>query len=306
MISILLTAWKEEKTVGKAIECLVKKEYSGINDDFELLLVAPDEDTANAALLKVKELGIEDKYKYVKDKSEGKPRALNMLFEMAKGDILVLSDGEVFLEPNAVGELIRVLKSDKSLGGVSGRPVASNDRNESIYGYWAHMQADAVHRMRIDKNKKDIKFFPVSGYIMAVKNLNFNFPPELFLDDAYLSYIIYNSGYQIGYAEAAKVQVKYPTSWNDFIKQKFRSLIGFEQLYKYEIIRPETKSRSFWQEVAYFWFPIAYAKNIKEFFWSLLYYPVRLYLWVRNRAGRDLVRNAKSIRDVYVQTETTK
>lgn len=306
MVSILLTAWREEKTVGKAIECLCDRAYSGIPEDFELLLVAPDEETANAALVKVKELGIEDKYTYVKDKSEGKPRALNMLFEMAKGDILVLTDGEVFLEENAVGELIRVLVSDESLGGVSGRPVAINDRLESIYGYWAHMQADAVHRMRIDKNKKDIKFFPLSGYIMAVKNLKYHFPNDLFLDDAYLSYIIYNSGYQIGYAEAAKVKVKYPTEWGDFIKQKFRSLIGFEQLYKYEIIRPETKSRSFWQEVAYFWFPITYAKSVREMVWSILYYPVRLYLWVRNRLGRDLVRNAKSIRDVYVRTESTK
>lgn len=306
MISILLTAWKEEKTIGKAIECLVKKDYSGISDDFELLLVAPDEETANAALNKVKELGIENKYKYVKDKSEGKPRALNMLFEMAKGDTLVLTDGEVFLEPGAVGELIRVLNSDKTLGGVSGRPIPINERSESIYGYWSHLQADAVHRMRIDRNKKEVKFFPLSGYVMAVKNLKFNFPPELFLDDAYLSYIIYNKGYQIGYAEAAKVAVKYPTTWDDFIKQKFRSLIGFEQLYKYEIIKPETKSRSFWQELSYFWFPIRYARNLKELFFSFLYYPVRLYLWVRNRAGRDLVRNAKSIRDVYVRTETTK
>jgi cellulose synthase/poly-beta-1,6-N-acetylglucosamine synthase-like glycosyltransferase len=306
MISILLTAWKEEKTIGKAIECLCKKEYSGIPDDFELLLVAPDAETENAAMEKVKELGIESKYKYIKDKSEGKPRALNMLFEIARGDTLILTDGEVFLEPNAVGELIRVLNSDSTLGGVSGRPVAINGRKDSIFGYWAHMQADAVHRMRVDRNKKEIKFFPLSGYIMAVKNLKYHFPDDLFLDDAYLSYSIYNSGFQIGYAEAAKVMVKYPTSWDDFIKQKFRSLIGFEQLYKYNIVRPETKSRSFWQEIEYFWFPISYAKNPIELFWSILYYPVRLYLWVRNRLGRDLVRNAKSIRDVYVRTETTK
>ncbi|MEP7104161.1 MAG: glycosyltransferase [Candidatus Dojkabacteria bacterium] len=306
MISILLTAWKEERTVGKAIECLVKKEYSGIPDDFELLLVAPDEETANAAQAKVKELGVENKYTYVKDKCEGKPRALNMLFEMTKGDILILTDGEVFFEPNAVKELLNILESDKTLGGVSGRPIAFNDRKSEIFGYWAHLQADAVHKMRLDRDKSKTKFFPISGYIMAIKNFKYHFPEDLFLDDAYLSYVIYNHGFKIGYAPEARVLVKYPTNWSDFIKQKFRSLIGFEQLWKYEIIKPETKSRSFWQEVAYFWYPLTYSRNLKEFIWSIAYYPIRLYLWVRNRAGRDLVRNAKSIRDVYVRTETTK
>lgn len=306
MISILLTAWREEKTVGKAIECLVNSTYSGIPTDYELLLVAPDEATQNAAFNKVKELGIESKYQHIKDKCEGKPRALNMLFKIAKGDVLILTDGEVFFEANAVTELLNVLNTDKKIGGVSGRPIASNSRNNSLFGYWSHLQADTVHVMRMNRDKGSVRFFPLSGYIMAVRNLGFSFPDDLFLDDAYLSYDIYNKGFLIGYAPEAKVSVKYPTNWRDFIKQKFRSLIGFEQLWKYNVVKSETKSRSFWQELQYFWFPIRYSRNIKEFIWSLMYYPVRLYLWIKNKLNRDVIRRARSIRDVYVRTETTK
>jgi len=305
-ISFLLTAWKEDKTIGKAIECLVNAEYSGYTGEFELLVVAPDKETEAAAMTKITQLGISAHYRYFKDESQGKPRALNILFKEAKGEMLVLTDGEVFLQQGAVKALVDKLKSDPELGGVSGRPVALNPRN-SLLGYWAHLQADAVHQMRLDRDKRSFgKFFPMSGYVMAVRNLGFKFPEDLFLDDAYLSYDIFNRGYQIGYAPEARVEVKYPTSWKDFIQQKFRSLIGFEQLWKYAVITPSTKSRSFSQEVAYFWFPLKYARNLGEFIWSLLYYPVRLYLWMRNRLSRDLARNAKSIREVYVRTETTK
>lgn len=305
-ISFLLTAWKEDKTIGKAIECLCNPSYSGYSGDFELLLVAPDKETEEAALKIVKELGIEDRYFYFKDRCEGKPRALNILFNEAKGKYLILTDGEVFFEKEAVKNLIKKIESEDDIGGVSGRPVATNEREKGIYGYWAHLQADAVHQMRLDKERSGSRFFPLSGYIMIVRNLGFHFPDDLFLDDAHLSYQIYNKGFKIGYAPDSIVYVKYPTFWGDFIKQKFRSLIGFEQLWKYDIITPETKSRSFWQELQYFSYPFKYAKNIKELFFSFLYFPVRLYLWIRNRLGRDLVRNAKSIRDVYDRTESTK
>ncbi len=306
MISFLLTAWKEPGTIGKAIECLINSQYSGYTGEFELLVVTPDVETKAAAAAKVAELGIQDKFRYFQDESKGKPQALNILFREAKGDILVLTDGEVFFQPGAVKALVDKLQADPELGGVSGRPVAQNSRT-TFQGYLAHLQADAVDQMRRDRDKRaNGKFFPMSGYIMAVRNLGFKFPLDLFLDDAYLSYDIFNRGYEIGYAPEAQVEVKYPGNWSDFFKQKFRSLVGFEQLWKYEIIQPQTKSRSFWHELGYFWYPLTYAKNIRELSWSLTYYPMRLYLWIRNRLARNLARNAKSIREVYVRTESTK
>ncbi|MCA9382079.1 hypothetical protein KC660_01575, partial [Candidatus Dojkabacteria bacterium] len=194
---------------------------------------------------------------------------------------------------------------DKKIGGVSGRPVAMNDR-KNYFGYLANMNADAAHTMRMNNQKAHVKFFPLSGYAMAIRNLKFHFPEDLFLDDAYLTYDIYNNGYQIGYAENARVEVKYADNWKDFQLQKLRSHMGFEQLWKYEVIKPETKTRSFWQEVRFAWYPISYVRNIKELIWSTSYYPIRLYFWIRTRLRRDVVLKARSIRDVYVRTESTK
>lgn len=265
MVSFLITAWKEEKTVGKALKCAVDPSYSGYKGEFEVLVAVPDDLTISAVNKAAKELGIEEKLEIVKDPCKGKPVALNILFKKAKGDILVLTDGEVFFRENATKALVDEINKDEKIGGVSGRPVAMNDR-KNYFGYLAHMNADAVHAMRTDNAKAHIKFFPLSGYAMAVRNLKFEFPEDLFLDDAYLTYDIFNKGYHIGYAPDAEVEVKYTDNWKDFRMQKLRSHMGFEQLWKYQIIKPETKSRSFWKEIRFVWFPIKYASNIKELF----------------------------------------
>jgi len=304
MISILITAWKEPNTIGKAIECLAANEYSGIEDDFEILLAAPDTETHEAAIQKVKELNVENKFKYIKDPCKGKPVALNILFREAKGDIFVLTDGDVYFDKLAVRYLLNFLNSDRSFGGVSGRPVALNPRNQSIFDYWAHLQADAVHQMRLNSRNT---FFPMSGYIMAIRNLNYNLPENLFLDDAYISYFIFKQGYKIGYEPSAKAFVKYPTNWRDFEKQKLRSLLGFEQLKLYsQVYSKNLKSRSFLQEFSYFYFPIRYSNSLTELVWSIVFYPTRLYLWIKNKLTKNVIKKAKSIRDIYLRTESTK
>ena len=81
---------------------------------------------------------------------------------------------------------------DKKVGGVSGRPV-SQDKRDNMFGYWGHLLSDSAHdkdRNSMEKIKgKDYyisreTFFPMSGYIMAVRNLNIKLPSNVLSDDA--------------------------------------------------------------------------------------------------------------------------
>jgi cellulose synthase/poly-beta-1,6-N-acetylglucosamine synthase-like glycosyltransferase len=114
-----------------------------------------------------------------------------------------------------------------------------------------------------------------------MRNFHLVIPNDCLVDDAYLSYAIYNKGFKIGYEADAKVFVKYPTYFKDWMAQKLRSAGGFVQLWKYNVIHKETKVRNFYKELEYFWFPLKYAQNLKEFIWSLILYPIRFYMWVR-------------------------
>ena len=288
MISIIITSWKESKTIGKCIKCIVDRKYSGLNEDFEVIQVSPDKETLEAGLHTAKKLHLNNKeFIQIQDPRKGKPSALKLAFKKARGDIWILTDGDTYFEKNAVKYLIEPFKNSK-VGGVSGRPVAMNKKN-SMFGYWGHLLSDAAHHRRIiTMNKKESnyylsnqEFFPMSGYIMAVRNFNFDIPPNVLSDDAYLSYSIRNIGKEIAYAPLAKCYVKYPTNLKDYYKQKVRSLGGFIQLKEFGVFQKDKQSRSFLIELKYASFVLKYATNLKEFIWSLTLFPVRLITWIK-------------------------
>ena len=288
MISIIITSWKEPKTIGKCIKCIVDRKYSGLNEDFEVIQVSPDKETLEAGLHTAKKLHLNNKeFIQIQDPRKGKPSALKLAFKKARGDIWILTDGDTYFEKNAVKYLLEPFKNSK-VGGVSGRPAAMNKKN-SMFGYWGHLLSDAAHHRRIiTMNKKESnyylsnqEFFPMSGYIMAVRNFNFDIPPNVLSDDAYLSYSIRNIGKEIAYAPLAKCYVKYPTNLKDYYKQKVRSLGGFIQLKEFGVFQKDKQSRSFLIELKYASFVLKYATNFKEFIWSLTLFPVRLITWIK-------------------------
>ena len=288
MISIIITSWKEPKTIDKCIECIVDRKYSGLKENFEVIQVSPDKETLEAGLYTAKKLHLNKKeFIQIQDPKKGKPSALKLAFKKAKGDIWILTDGDTYFEKNAVKYLLEPFQNNK-VGGVSGRPVAMN-RKDSMFGYWGHLLSDAAHHRRIiTMNKKESnyylsnqEFFPMSGYIMAVRNFNFDIPPNVLSDDAYLSYSIRNIGKEIAYAPLAKCYVKYPTNLKDYYKQKVRSLGGFIQLKEFGVFQKDKQSRSFLIELKYASFVLKYATNLKEFIWSLTLFPVRLITWIK-------------------------
>jgi cellulose synthase/poly-beta-1,6-N-acetylglucosamine synthase-like glycosyltransferase len=312
-VSLIVTAWKEDKTIAQCIDSITGVN-SGINNNFELILACPDDATYNAALEEVKKLKIEDKFVFVKDPGKGKPAALNMILQKATGDILIFTDGDVYFKEGSVAKLVSHFENDNSLKAVTGRPVSNDERN-NMMGYFGHLLSDAAHHKRtIDltenpqgKGRTFVKkrnFFTVSGYIYAISKFHIEFPSDCLVDDGFLSYVLHNDGGKIEYEPEAIAYVKYPKNLADYFKQKKRSTGGFLQLWEYGVVRPETKTRSFWRELEYFWFPIAYAKNLRELFWSFLLYPIRLWLWVMIYFERKVLK--KDFVKTWTRIESTK
>lgn len=278
MISVIITSFKEPNTIGRCISSIAKRKYSGIQSPFEIIQVSPDTLTLKQGKKEAQKLKLSKKqYIQVKDPKRGKPYALKMAIKKAKGDIIIFTDGDTYFDYNAVKELIKPFEID-NVGGVSGRPVSSDGRDNK-YGYWGHLLSDSAH----DKRSKAInsgKFFPMSGYIMAMRKTDLKIPRNVLSDDAFISYSIRNMGMEIAYAPKAICYVKYPTNFKDYLKQKARSLGGFSQLKKLGIFKRDKQSRSFFIELKYTFFVLKYAKNIREFYWSLLLFPVRLITWL--------------------------
>ena len=272
MISIVITSFKEPETIGKAIESFVNQKVS---EKYELIVSAPDKETLDVAKK------YQQKYRQIKlfkDPGKGKSYALNLLLPKLRGEIIILSDGDVFVSKNSVNELLKQFK-DSKVGCVTGRPVSANLRN-TMFGYWSHLLCDAgAHLARLRRAKKG-KFLECSGYLWAFRNgIIKTFPADV-AEDTIVPILFWLKGYKIAYASKSAVYVKFPTNLHDFIEQKKRTAKGHEELSKYVDIKKIPRMKTFKNEIVEGWHALFYPKTIKEVFWTALLFPIRLYIWL--------------------------
>ena len=210
MVSVVITTYKELNTLPKALE-VIKKEK--IVD--EILVVAPDQETENLVKEKYPEV------RFFKNEKVVKPAALNLGLSKAKGEIVVLTDGDVIIKEGSINLLVKALEKEES-GLACGRPVSLNLK-DNLFGYWSHFLTFAAHQMRL-KNK----IFPASGNLCALKkNLFSLISEETMIDDALITQVVLSKGYQVVYLQEAEVFVKYPKNFKDWIKQKIRATGGY-------------------------------------------------------------------------------
>lgn len=236
MLSIIVTAYREPKTIKVAIDSIQKQ----ISHEDEVLVICPDPETVKS----VEEL--KNQYKNIilfKDERKGKPAALNIGLRHAKGEIIVLTDGDVFLESNAIPMLVKNLYLDKNIGAVCGHPISLNSKN-TILGYWSHALTNILNNNRKLLSKQN-RYIQCSGYLYAIRaGIVDSIPENSLADDAVISYKVHEAGYRIAYEEEALVKVKYPLNYYDWLKQKTRSTAGHTQA---EIYKPEKNNRSFFR-----------------------------------------------------------
>lgn len=298
MISVIITAWRESKTVFELIKN-IEDQASKIRDKIEILLTCPDKETKDAGV-KADRLGIVD---WVQDKGEGKPQALNKAIARATGEILVLTDGDVSIGKGAIVELLKDFR-DIEVGAVTGRPIPLNPKT-NMFGFWSHLLTEVgAHQQRL-KKQKEKGFMDASGYLMAVrKDLVELIPSNALADDAVISRMVWANGQRIVYCPEAKVYVKYPSNFRDWLAQKKRSAGGYTQINDLARLNKGNRSIRFWEEISGISGVFSYPDNFREHFWMITLVAARVYLWVLIFWERRVIK--KSFERTWVRIESTK
>lgn len=267
MVSVIITSFREPKTIGRAIESFLGQETNSRFKISEIIVVAPDEETLDVA----RKISVKNKaVKIIKDPGKGKPSALNLAIPMAKSDIVVLTDGDVYVDKSAVKNLLSCFDNDT--GAVSGKVVATNSPN-SLYGYWAYISTKMMDLLR----QKEIDF--CTGYLYAIrKELYEKIPPSTLADDAYISLMIKGKGKKIAYNPKARVYVLYPANLIDWIRQKKRTAAKFYQLSRSFGVK---KEREFLVEIKAGLRALGLIKNPKHLAYLIFLVVMRLYIWAR-------------------------
>lgn len=303
MLTCIVTAQGEVNTVGTAVRALVRQEWP---DGYELLVVCPDERTAEA----VQQLaGQYPEVRHLADRGEGKPAALNLALRKARGDICVFSDGDVEVQPGAIRALLAAL-DDPACGAASGRPISANPTS-TMLGYWSHLLTDAGAHVARRRRARRGRFFDCSGYLYAARrSLVPELPMNTLADDAYISQSVWRQGYRIAYAPEAKVLVRYPTTYRDWMLQKVRSTAGAataeaSQPSSTSSSRNPVRMRSFLLEAVEGLPPmLLYPTSAREYWWLICLLAARLHLWARVWSEVHLRR--RSHQEVWRRVESTK
>jgi len=280
MLNIIIAAYGEPKSTELAINSILKQ---GIKQKFRLIVSDPFPETEELIYNKYNKV---KEVEYFEDPGMGKSFALNILFEKLynedKNDIIIVTDGDVFLADNSISEILKLFK-DPKIGCATGRPLSLNSR-KSLFGYWSHFLMDVgAHKISREKRFSRGEFLECSGYFFAFRNgVIKNIPVEV-AEDTIVPYYFWKKGYKIGYGEKAGVYVKWPDNLKEWMMQKKRTADSHTKLDKYAPDRPKVKS--FFREVLegtflHFSDVWSYPKNSREMLYTIILFPTRLFMWI--------------------------
>lgn len=265
-ISLIITSFKE-KTLKKAIESTLDQKT---NYKYEVIVVSPQDKNLTMA----QSMGAIS----FKDPGKGKSFALNLILDKVKSDILIFTDGDVYISNNSIEEIVNDF-SNSNIGCITGRPVPIETK-KTKYGYWANVLFNAAHQLRKDAFKNN-KFIECSAYLFAFRGGVINNIPLDVAEDTYIPYYFANKGYKIGYAEKAKVYVKNVDNFKDWLLQKIRTSKAHETLNKYVDIKSIKRVKSFIGEAKGLFKVLQEPNNLKELYWTIQLIFARLYMWIK-------------------------
>lgn len=225
-ISILISAYNEEKVIKDRIENLAEQNY-----DFEKVEVFVGSDNSKDKTDEIL-LELSQKYKWLKffsyKQRGGKAGVLNKLINEAKNEIIVFTDANTIFDKDVLKNLVKYFNNNE-VGGVCGKLILksedSDDNEESRYWSYETMIKQVEGDLGIS--------IAANGGIFAIrKELYTQIPTEKAVtDDLFLSLKVLSKGYKFAYASDARAYENTANSLNEEMQRKIRfSATNFQTL----------------------------------------------------------------------------
>lgn len=273
MIYLIITSYGEVNATEQAIKAALKQTTKS---PYKIIISDPFDETRWMIEEKFPK---EKRIEYIADEGKGKSHALNKLLKTfnKKNDLIVMTDGDVYISSNAIEEIERCFK-DPIVACVCGKPTTLNQRN-TLFGYWSHAAFDEFNRTRKAAAQKK-EFFEVSGYLFAIRAGILDAFPSGASEDNVIPLMLWEKGYAIAYAEKAEVYVLNPQNFKEWLAQKKRNIKGHLALKHLPLKIPRRKNTIFAEARRGARIMLAHPKSIKEFVWLFLMALGRLCAWM--------------------------
>lgn len=183
-VTIIVPAYNEEENIGKKIEDLLALEYP--SEKLEILVVD------NSSTDRTREIASSYPVK-VLDSPRGKINAINEGVHNASHDIVVETDADTLLKPDAIRSLATCFASD-TIGAVGGKAIVEDTR--SFFGKSKMEYHRADWELRTLEGRLD-SVISLDGKLMAFrKSLLPEIRPDAVVDDLEINFMLRSQGYR--------------------------------------------------------------------------------------------------------------
>ena len=196
LLSIIVPVFNEEKNIGILIEKLLKLDFSETNFHTEIIVV---NDGSNDGSKEVIEKF--DKIKLVNQENLGKGRAVQNGIKLAKGEYVLVQDGDLEYDPNDILFMCKAIKNFEKISvyGSRYKPLYFNIiprlyKNQNFSSYLANILFMFLFMFLYRIFISD----PLTGY-------------KLYPRDFFMNNVIYSKGFEADHEITAKL-----------IKQKYK------------------------------------------------------------------------------------
>ncbi len=223
-VSIVLSAFNEEKTIKEKLENLLSLNYP--SEKLEIVVGSDGSTDRTASLLKQYE-GKKVKVLIAHERG-GKPRMLNRLVREARGEILVFTDARQKIASSGIRHLVKNF-NDPVVGCVSGELLfgeINGTVGEGVNVYWRYETFIRSRESLIGS------VIGATGALYAIrKSLYEPIPEETLLDDVFLPMKIISKGYRTLFDPEAKVYDDASFTPRQEYDRKVRTLAGNYQCF---------------------------------------------------------------------------
>ena len=226
-VSILITAYNEEKVIGKTIHSIMKSRYP----QFELIIV-DDGSTDQTANIVEMECNKYSNIRLLRKENGGKASALNLGIQNASAGIIVTLDADTIIVEDTISMMIRHF-IDPNVGAVAGNVKIGNRKN--LLTWWQHIEY--VTGFNLEKRAFDEldSITVVPGAIgawkkSAIKEVGL-FEEDTLAEDTDVTMKLLRKGYKIRSEVNAIAYTEAPEDIRSFIKQRYRWTFGFCNAY---------------------------------------------------------------------------
>ena len=258
-VSILVPAHNEGKVIGKTVESLLLLDYP--IDKMELIVINDNSsDNSKDILDQIKRRYRRYNFTIINtDKitgGKGKSNALNIGYQIAKGDYIAIYDADNTPERTALRYLIQTIVRDDTLGAVIGK-FRTRNKYKNILTQFINIETLSFQWIAQAGRRQLLGLCTIPGTNFVLRRSTIEklggWDTKAIAEDTEISFRIYKMGQRITYVPQSVTWEQEPETINVWIKQRTRWVKGnIYVLVKYIVNLFEGKQNKVLFDVLYF------------------------------------------------------